>query len=232
MESQSQSMPLAEPSAWRPDPLLEKPEGVSPPRSEPGRQSFGDRDGAESWATVRTTRDSFETASTSHQHTQERSMSECSDRDDQQPVLTGTDLHCRYCCLLCTSLLCRIVLDSIKGALTSHYYFTAGDRSFCVKGKVQEDEDKLSLRLRIGHTEGGGTQFSFPISLCRSGCSAPYCLLQDAKLLCRHHSLLAGAPKTIEFDFDLAADTAYSVANEMVSDLSLSHEDAKVCGNI
>ena len=39
---------------------------------------------------------------------------------------------------------------------------------------------------------------------------------------------LAGAPKTVEFDFDLAADTAYSVANEMVSDLSLSHEDAKV----
>lgn len=33
----------------------------------------------------------------------------------------------------------------------------------------------------------------------------------------------------MEFDFDLAADTAYSVANEMVSDLSLSHEDAKVC---
>ena len=40
--------------------------------------------------------------------------------------------------------------------------------------------------------------------------------------------LLAGAPKTVEFDFDLAADTAYSVANEMVSDLSLSHDDAKV----
>ena len=88
-ESQAQSMPLVEPSAWRPDPLLEKPEGISPPHSEPGRQSFGDRDGAESWATVRTTRDSFETASTSHQHTQERSMSECSDRDDRQPVLTG-----------------------------------------------------------------------------------------------------------------------------------------------
>ena len=33
----------------------------------------------------------------------------------------------------------------------------------------------------------------------------------------------------VEFDFDLAADTAYSVASEMVSDLSLSHEDAKVC---
>lgn len=32
----------------------------------------------------------------------------------------------------------------------------------------------------------------------------------------------------MEFDFDLAADTAYSVASEMVSDLSLSHEDAKV----
>ena len=47
-ESQAQSMPLVEPSAWRPDPLLEKPEGASPPHSEPGRQSFGDRDGAES----------------------------------------------------------------------------------------------------------------------------------------------------------------------------------------
>ena len=32
----------------------------------------------------------------------------------------------------------------------------------------------------------------------------------------------------VEFDFDLAADTAYSVATEMVSDLSLSHDDAKV----
>ena len=32
----------------------------------------------------------------------------------------------------------------------------AGDRSFCVKGKVVDDEDKLSLRLRIGHTEHGG----------------------------------------------------------------------------
>ena len=55
-------------------------------------------------------------------------------------------------------------------------------------------------------------------------------LLQECpsalKLLKRY--LLAGAPKTVEFDFDLAADTAYSVANEMVSDLSLSHDDAKV----
>ena len=32
----------------------------------------------------------------------------------------------------------------------------------------------------------------------------------------------------MEFDFDLAADTAYSVASEMVSDLSLSHDDATV----
>ena len=32
----------------------------------------------------------------------------------------------------------------------------------------------------------------------------------------------------VEFDFDLAADTAYSVASEMVSDLSLSHDDATV----
>ncbi len=39
----------------------------------------------------------------------------------------------------------------------------------------------------------------------------------------------AGPSKVVEFDFDLAADTAYSVASEMVSDLSLSHEDAKVC---
>ena len=65
------------------------PSDAGPPHSEPGRQSFGDRDGAESWATVRTNRDSFETASTSHQHMQERSMSDCSDRDDRQPVLTG-----------------------------------------------------------------------------------------------------------------------------------------------
>ncbi|BDA41908.1 probable serine/threonine-protein kinase WNK2 at N-terminal half [Coccomyxa sp. Obi] len=37
-----------------------------------------------------------------------------------------------------------------------------------------------------------------------------------------------GPSKVVEFDFDLAADTAYSVASEMVSDLSLSHEDAKM----
>ena len=41
----------------------------------------------------------------------------------------------------------------------------------------------------------------------------------------------AGPSKTVEFDFDLAADTAYSVASEMVSDLSLSHDDAKVSGS-
>jgi len=93
-QSQSQSMPIVEPTVWRPDPLLEKPEVILPPHSEPGRQSFGDRDGAESWATVRSNRDSFETASTSHAHMQERPMSECSDRDDQQPVLTGTEPLC------------------------------------------------------------------------------------------------------------------------------------------
>ena len=38
----------------------------------------------------------------------------------------------------------------------------------------------------------------------------------------------AGPCKTVEFDFDLGADTAMSVASEMVEDLSLSHEDAQV----
>ena len=85
----SRSVPLVDPASWQPDPLLAKPEGASPPHSEPGRQTFPDRDGAESWATVRTARDSFETASTSQAHLQERCMSECSERDDQQPVLTG-----------------------------------------------------------------------------------------------------------------------------------------------
>lgn len=43
--------------------------------------------------------------------------------------------------------------------------------------------------------------------------------------------LRAGHCKTVEFDFDLGADTAMSVASEMVEDLSLSHEDAQVsCG--
>jgi hypothetical protein len=98
-QSQSQSMPLVDHSAvWRPDPLLETPEGLSPPHSEPGRNEFADRDGAESWATVRTARDSFETASTSHAHMQERCMSECSEQDDQQPVLTGTSLLRRQGC--------------------------------------------------------------------------------------------------------------------------------------
>ena len=36
-----------------------------------------------------------------------------------------------------------------------------------------------------------------------------------------------GPAKTVEFDFDLGADTAMSVASEMVEDLSLSAEDAK-----
>jgi hypothetical protein len=34
----------------------------------------------------------------------------------------------------------------------------------------------------------------------------------------------------VEFDFDLGADTAMSVASEMVEDLSLSHEDAQARG--
>ena len=101
-----ESVPHADLGSWQPDPLLVKPEGASPPHSEPGRQTFPDTDGAESWATVRTARDSFETASSSHAHLQERCMSECSERDDQQPVLTGKAIavftvescgsHCRY----------------------------------------------------------------------------------------------------------------------------------------
>ncbi len=39
-----------------------------------------------------------------------------------------------------------------------------------------------------------------------------------------------GPSKTVEFDFDLGADTAMSVASEMVEDLSLSHEDAQARG--
>ena len=39
--------------------------------------------------------------------------------------------------------------------------------------------------------------------------------------------LRAGPAKTVEFDFDLGADTAMSVATEMVNELSLSHEDAR-----
>ncbi|KAK9834073.1 hypothetical protein WJX81_007927 [Elliptochloris bilobata] len=65
-----------------------------------------------------------------------------------------------------------------------------GDREFCVRGRLQGDEDKLNLRLRIGQPHGP----------C----------------------------KTVEFDFDLGADTAMSVASEMVEDLSLSHEDAQM----
>ena len=36
----------------------------------------------------------------------------------------------------------------------------------------------------------------------------------------------AGSAKTVEFDFDLASDTAMSVASEMVEEMSLSHGDA------
>lgn len=37
----------------------------------------------------------------------------------------------------------------------------------------------------------------------------------------------AGPARTVEFDFDMRADTAMSVASEMVEDLSLSHDDAR-----
>lgn len=50
---------------------------------------------------------------------------------------------------------CRGGICCWDGVLKA-YLPIAGHRSFCVKGKVQEEEDKLSLRLRIGHTEGGG----------------------------------------------------------------------------
>ncbi|KAL3146318.1 hypothetical protein ABBQ32_003012 [Trebouxia sp. C0010 RCD-2024] len=36
-----------------------------------------------------------------------------------------------------------------------------------------------------------------------------------------------GPARTVEFDFDMGADTAMSVASEMVEDLSLSHDDAR-----
>ena len=39
-------------------------------------------------------------------------------------------------------------------------------------------------------------------------------------------SCYAGPARTVEFDFDMGADTAMSVASEMVEDLSLSHNDA------
>ena len=39
-------------------------------------------------------------------------------------------------------------------------------------------------------------------------------------------SLLVGAPKVVEFEFDLGSDTAISVASEMVEEMSLSHSDA------
>ena len=39
--------------------------------------------------------------------------------------------------------------------------------------------------------------------------------------------LCAGPARTVEFDFDMGADTAMSVASEMVEDLSLSHDDAR-----
>ena len=38
---------------------------------------------------------------------------------------------------------------------------------------------------------------------------------------------VAGPARTVEFDFDMRADTAMSVASEMVEDLSLSHDDAR-----
>ena len=55
-----------------------------------------------------------------------------------------------------------------------------------------------------------------------------YSSLHLVLLACTNCRLLcAGPARTVEFDFDMGADTAMSVASEMVEDLSLSHDDAK-----
>lgn len=42
----------------------------------------------------------------------------------------------------------------------------AGDREFCVKGRLMEAEDKLNLRLRIGQHDGAALTYSPLNSAC------------------------------------------------------------------
>ena len=51
-------------------------------------------------------------------------------------------------------------------------------------------------------------------------------MILDVKQAVCMIKLPAGAPKVVEFDFDLGSDTAISVASEMVEEMSLSHSDA------
>ena len=46
-----------------------------------------------------------------------------------------------------------ILLKTFDGSYNGVHLY-AGDRGFCVKGKLTEAEDKLNLRLRIGQPEG------------------------------------------------------------------------------
>ena len=52
-------------------------------------------------------------------------------------------------------------------------------------------------------------------------------MLDALRLPDRFGLYIAGPSKVVEFNFDLAADTAMSVAGEMVQEMSLSHEDAQ-----
>lgn len=125
-----------------------------------------------------------------------------------------------------------------------------------MRGRLQGDVDKLNLRLRIGQPQGmppplSGCWFRGLFAAVSPGPAGPSrvrgaapggsCLLATLLMFiasasdslergwrpqrgCAH----PGPSKTVEFDFDLGADTAMSVASEMVEDLSLSHEDAQV----
>lgn len=92
-----------------------------------------------------------------------------------------------------------------------------GLRDFKVKGRLQEDEDKLNLRLRICQPD----REALPAAPHSSRVAN---LLTWASLTAIDWA--AGAAKVVEFDFDLTNDTAMSVASEMVEEMSLSHNDA------
>lgn len=81
---------------------------------------------------------------------------------------------------------------------------------------------------------GNGSFSPLVIALATSLCLAPTnnCLL-DSWFRCQKPASMTpgvlgvGPARTVEFDFDMGADTAMSVASEMVEDLSLSHDDAR-----
>ena len=95
------------------------------------------------------------------------------------------------------------------------------EREFRVRGKLQDDHNNLNLRLRICQPGGMSPVFCVNAAVCTFPAMTHYVRTQG------HVCVHVAPAKTVEFDFDLGADTAMSVATEMVNELSLSHDDAR-----